>query len=123
MSPRTGRPTNNPKENYTGIRLSDDELYKIKFCMEQTGMTKTDIIRSGINKIYDELQNFKKRRDNMYSFRDINGTDITFEDLQELVLETQTDIVTDEVTAYLVIYNDHVYKVTEETYNAIKNKK
>lgn len=123
LSPRTGRPTNNPKENYTGIRLSDDELYKIKFCMEQTGMTKTDIIRSGINKIYDELQNFKKRRDNMYSFRDINGTDITFEDLQELVLETQTDIVTDEVTAYLVIYNDHVYKVTEETYNAIKNKK
>lgn len=59
----------------------------------------------------------------MYSFRDINGTDITFEDLQELVLKTQTDIVTDEVTAYLVIYNDHVYKVTEETYNAIKNKK
>lgn len=62
LSSKTGRPTNNPKENYTGIRLSDDELYKIKFCMEQTGMTKTDIIRGGINKIYDELQNLKKRK-------------------------------------------------------------
>lgn len=123
LSPRTGRPTNNPKENYTGIRLSDDELYKIKFCMEQTGTTKTDIIRNGINKIYDELQNFKERRDNMYSFRDINDNNIPFGDLQELDLETQTDIVTDEVTAYLVNYNDQRIEVTEETYNAIKNKK
>ncbi len=123
LSPRTGRPTNNPKENYTGIRLSDDELDKIKFCMEQTGTTKTDIIRNGINKIYDELQNFKEKRYNMNSFKDINGKDIPFKDLRELDLETQTDIVTDEVTAYLVNYNDHIIEVTEETYNAIKNKK
>lgn len=55
MSPRTGRPTNNPKENYTGIRLSDDELDKIKFCMKQTGMTKTGIIRAGIELVYEKI--------------------------------------------------------------------
>lgn len=55
LSPRTGRPTNNPKENYTGIRLSDDELKKLKFCMEKTGMTKTGVIRAGIELVYEQI--------------------------------------------------------------------
>lgn len=55
MSPRTGRPTTDPKENYTGIRLSDDEINKIKFCMERTGMTKTGIIRAGIELVYEQI--------------------------------------------------------------------
>lgn len=55
MSPRTGRPTNNPKGNYTGIRLSDNEIKKLKFCMKETGMTKTDVIRKGIDLVYKEL--------------------------------------------------------------------
>ncbi len=55
MSPRTGRPTSNPKENYTGIRLSDDELDKIKFCMKRTGMTKTGVIRAGIELVYEKI--------------------------------------------------------------------
>lgn len=59
MSPRTGRPTTNPKENYTGIRLSDSELRKLKFCMEHTGMTKTDVIRKGIELVYQEINKNK----------------------------------------------------------------
>lgn len=55
VSPRTGRPTTDPKENYTGIRLSDDEINKIKFCMERTGMTKTGIIRAGIELVYEQI--------------------------------------------------------------------
>ncbi len=55
MSPRTGRPTNNPKGNYTGIRLSDSEIKKLAFCMKATGMTKTDVIRKGIDLVYKEL--------------------------------------------------------------------
>lgn len=124
MSPRTGRPPSlEPKSHRESFRLSDNDIEKINFCTEKTGTTKTDIVRNGINKIYDELQNFKEKGYNMNSFKDINGNDIPFEDLRELDLETQTDIVTDEVTAYLVNYNDHIIEVTEETYNAIKNKK
>lgn len=55
MSPRTGRPTNNPKGNYTGIRLSDDELKKLEFCTKETGMTKTDVIRVGIQLVYEQI--------------------------------------------------------------------
>lgn len=55
MSPRTGRPTSNPKANYVGIRLSDDEVEKLRFCEEKTGLTKTDIIRKGIDFVYQEI--------------------------------------------------------------------
>lgn len=55
LSPRTGRPTDNPKENYTGIRLSNDEIEKLRICMDATGMTKTDVIRKGIELFYQEI--------------------------------------------------------------------
>ena len=55
MSPRTGRPTSNPKSNYVGIRLSDEEVEKLKLCEEKTGLTKTDIIRKGIDYVYQEI--------------------------------------------------------------------
>lgn len=52
---KIGRPTTDPKENYTGIRLSNDELEKIKFCMTQTGMSKTGVIRAGIQLVYEQI--------------------------------------------------------------------
>lgn len=52
---KKGRPTDNPKGNYTGIRLSDEEIDKIKFCMERTGMSKTGVIRAGIQLVYEQL--------------------------------------------------------------------
>lgn len=56
MEKKIGRPTTNPKENYTGIRLSNDELEKIKFCMDKTGMTKTGVIRAGIQLVYEQIK-------------------------------------------------------------------
>ena len=50
-----GRPTENPKGNYTGIRLSDDEVKKLDFCMKKTGMNKTDVLRKGIELVYQEI--------------------------------------------------------------------
>lgn len=55
MSPRTGRPTENPKTNRESFRLSDADIKKMNFCMEKTGMTKTDIIRKGIDLVYQEV--------------------------------------------------------------------
>lgn len=55
MSPRTGRPTDNPKKNDTRIRMTDDEVKMLEFCCEKTGKTKTDIIITGIRKVYDEV--------------------------------------------------------------------
>lgn len=56
MSPRTGRPTNDPRgTNRTGVRLTDSDMEKLEFCVKETGMTKTDIIRKGIDLVYREI--------------------------------------------------------------------
>ena len=57
----------------------------------------------------------------MLSFKDVNGDNIRFEDKSELSLEEQRDVVTDEITAYLVIYNDYTYEVAKKTYEALLN--
>lgn len=55
MSPRTGRPTNDPKNNQYRIRLSDKEVEMLAFCCEKTGLSKSDIVRRGIEKVYKEV--------------------------------------------------------------------
>lgn len=55
MSPRTGRPTTNPKNNWTGFRLSDDDIKKLNYCVEKTGMSKAEIVRRGIDMVYQEI--------------------------------------------------------------------
>lgn len=55
MSPRKGRPTNNPKNNWTGFRLSDDDIKKLNYCVEKTGMSKAEIVRRGIDMVYQEI--------------------------------------------------------------------
>lgn len=55
MSPKTGRPTNEPKHNRESFRLSDNDIEKLKFCVEKTGMNKVDVIRKGIDLVYQEI--------------------------------------------------------------------
>ena len=55
MSPRTGRPTNEPKNNWTGFRLSDNDIEKLNYCVEKTGMSKADIVRKGIDLVYQQI--------------------------------------------------------------------
>ncbi|MCX4268534.1 MAG: hypothetical protein OSJ62_07690 [Lachnospiraceae bacterium] len=56
MSPRTGRPTNDPRgTNRTGVRLTDSDMKKLEFCIKETGMTKTEVIRTGIDLVYEQV--------------------------------------------------------------------
>lgn len=55
MSPRTGRPTSEPKNNQYRIRLSDREVEMLDVCCKETGLSKSDIVRKGIEKIYKEV--------------------------------------------------------------------
>lgn len=55
------------------------------------------------------------------SFKDINGNNIPFDNKNELSLDEQKDVVTGEITAYLVYYNDYTYEVDKTTYNALEN--
>lgn len=54
MSPRTGRPTDAPKRERIGIRLTSEEEAKLKICCEKLYLTKTEVIREGIQKMYEQ---------------------------------------------------------------------
>lgn len=56
MSPRTGRPTADPKKHETRIRMSDEDVRLLKICCEKTGMSKTDVIRQGIREVYEKVK-------------------------------------------------------------------
>lgn len=56
MSPRTGRPTDDPKILNTRIRLSEYDVKLLEFCAEKTGLTKAEIIRQGIKEVYEKLK-------------------------------------------------------------------
>lgn len=55
MSPK-GRPTDNPKKGRFEIRTSQEEKEMLDYCCEITGKKRTDIIRLGIRKVYEELK-------------------------------------------------------------------
>jgi len=54
MSPRTGRPTDDPKVNQARIRLSDEEAKKLEYCAKVLGLTKAEVIRQGIDEMYQK---------------------------------------------------------------------
>ncbi len=53
---KMGRPTDSPKTNNYRIRMTDEELSKLEKCCQKTGLSKADVIRLGITKVYIELE-------------------------------------------------------------------
>lgn len=56
MSPKTGRPTSDPKKHETRIRMSDEDVRMLEECCKITGMTKAYVIRKGIRVVYESLK-------------------------------------------------------------------
>lgn len=56
MSPRTGRPTDNPKTEVIKIRATKDDREKLLFCCEKTGKTQYEIVMEGIEKVYESIK-------------------------------------------------------------------
>lgn len=52
MSPRTGRPTDSPKKERIGMRLTEKEKQMLDYCCKVFNLSKTDIIRQGIQEMY-----------------------------------------------------------------------
>lgn len=51
MSPRTGRPTNNPRPNKISIRISDEDKDILERYCENENVNKTEAISRGIKKL------------------------------------------------------------------------
>lgn len=61
MSPRTGRPTEDPKKLRLELRLSDSQAGKLNYCCEYTGLTKAEVIRLGIDKVFEDVKKEEKK--------------------------------------------------------------
>lgn len=55
MSPRTGRPRlENVREFKVEIRMNHEEMKKLDDCCAKTKMSRSELIRAGIDRIYKE---------------------------------------------------------------------
>lgn len=60
MSPKPGRPYEDiSRKGRLEIRTSEQDLEMLEFCVKKTGKTKAEIIREGIKKMHDELEQEK----------------------------------------------------------------
>lgn len=56
MSPRTGRPTNNPKNERITVRLDDESTHILKEYCEEKVVERAEAIRRGIKKLKDDIK-------------------------------------------------------------------
>lgn len=56
MAAKMGRPTDDPKPHNTRVRMSDAELKRLDYCAKVLGLTKADVIRQGIDRMYAEAK-------------------------------------------------------------------
>lgn len=56
MSPRTGRPTTDPKTKLMPVRFSITDIQKLEYCSKKTGKSQAEIVRIGVDKVYKELK-------------------------------------------------------------------
>ena len=54
MSPRTGRPTDNPRPNKISIRISDADKRILENYCERENVNKTEAISRGIKKLEEK---------------------------------------------------------------------
>ncbi len=60
MSPRTGRPkSENPKDIQLKIRADKQTIDDLDYCCEKTALTRSDVIRLGIKKVKQEVEQKK----------------------------------------------------------------
>lgn len=53
---KPGKRTDDPKIFQTRIRMSEEDLMYLEYCVAHTGKSKADIIREGVKKVYWELK-------------------------------------------------------------------
>lgn len=56
MSPRTGRPTENPRPHKLSIRLNDESLATLEAYCEQENVNKTEAVERAVEKLKAEIK-------------------------------------------------------------------
>lgn len=53
---KPGKRTDDPKIFQTKIRMSEEDIMILDYCVKKTGKTKADIIREGIREVYEKVK-------------------------------------------------------------------
>lgn len=53
---KMGRPTDNPKTVVKRARMSEKDVEKLKECCKILNMSESDVLRKGINEVYQKLK-------------------------------------------------------------------
>ena len=62
MSPRTGRPvSDNPRKHKVEIRMNDEELERLDYCCNAVKMSRSKVIRTGVDNIYNSLHETEEK--------------------------------------------------------------
>lgn len=56
MSPRTGRPTENPKTEQIKIRATKEDRNLLDECCEKLNQTQYEVVMNGIKKVHAEIK-------------------------------------------------------------------
>lgn len=59
MSPKIGRPTDEPKKLRLELRLSDNDKLKLEICCKTFDLTQAEVLRRGLDKVYQDAQRQK----------------------------------------------------------------
>lgn len=60
VTKKIGRPKGISKNIQTRIRMTEEESEKLDYCAKMKNVSKTEIIRIGIDKVYQEIIGNKK---------------------------------------------------------------
>lgn len=55
-------PVKNPKNVEVKIRISDTESEMLEYCMKEMGANRSEVMRKGLKKVYDEIVKQKYKR-------------------------------------------------------------
>lgn len=58
---KVGRPTESKKGSVIKARVDDLTIDKLEFCARKTNLSKSDILRIGIDKVYEEIVGEEKK--------------------------------------------------------------
>lgn len=55
-------PSKNPKSVEVKIRVSETENEMLEYCTKETGLSRSEVLRKGLKKVYDETVREKYKR-------------------------------------------------------------
>lgn len=62
MSPRIGRPpSDNARQKKVETRMTNKELEKLDYCCKITKMSRSEVIRAGIDALYTNLRKLEEK--------------------------------------------------------------